>query len=227
MTEILVKNRDIVIPGQCLAKGLECLPGDNTYREDDAIFANVLGLVGVSGRVIKITALSGPYLPREGDRIIGKVKDITMSGWRVETNTAYTAMLNVKDATTRFIRREEDLSEIYGIGDKIVCKITRVTSQRLIDLSMRDPGFRKIQGGRIIEISPSKVPRIIGKKASMVTLLREKTGCDITVGQNGLVWLKGTPEGEMKAEAAIKLIEAKSHLEGLTQKVETFLGGSA
>jgi len=55
--------------------------------------------------------------------------------------------------------------------------------------------------------------------------LREKTGCEITVGQNGLVWLNGTPEGELLAEKAIKLIEEKSHLEGLTERVEQFLGG--
>ena len=58
----------------------------------------------------------------------------------------------------------------------------------------------------------------------MITLIKNKTGCEITVGQNGLIWLKGTPEGESKAEQAIKFIEERSHLSGLTDEVDKFLG---
>ena len=59
----------------------------------------------------------------------------------------------------------------------------------------------------------------------MISLIKTKTNCEVTIGQNGLVWMKGTPEGEMQAEQAIRLVEKKSHLEGLTDKVEAFLGG--
>ncbi len=102
-------------------------------------------------------------------------------------------------------------------------KITQVTSQRLIDVTMREPGLHKVQGGRIIKINSQKVPRVIGKQGSMVSLVKEKTGCEITVGQNGLIWIKGTPEGEYQAEQAIKTIEAKSHTSGLTDKMQKLL----
>lgn len=223
MSNILIQERSIVIPGETLAEGMDYLPGDNTYREDDKIYSKILGLASVSGRVIRITPLGGPYVPKIGDKIIAKVTDITMSGWRAETNTAYMAMLNVKDATSRFIKKEEDLSQIIAIGDYIIVLIINVTSQNLIDLTMREPGLHKITGGRVIKINCQKVPRVIGKQASMINMVKEKTGCEITVGQNGLIWLKGTPEGELKAEKAIKLIEEKSHLEGLTDKVQKFL----
>src|SRR3989344_1456025 len=225
ISNVVVQERAVVVPGEILAEGMDYLPGDNTYRLGDKIHAKILGLVSVAGRVLKITPLAGPYLPQIEDKIIGKVTDITMSGWRVDTATAYSAMLNVKDATTRFIKKEEDLSKIFAIGDYLIVKIINVTSQNLIDLTLRESGLRKISEGRIIKVNAQKVPRIIGRKASMITLLREKTGCEITVGQNGLVWLNGTPEGELLAEKAIKLIEEKSHLEGLTERVEQFLGG--
>ncbi len=218
-----MQERAIVTPGEALAIGMDFLPGENTYRENEQIFSKVLGLVNVSGRVIKITALSGPYVLKTGDKIIGKIIDIAFSGWRIDTNTAYSAMLNVKDATSRFIRKEEDLSRILAIGDYVVVKIINVTSQNLIDLTMKEPGLYRITGGRIISINSQKVPRVIGKKGSMVSLVKDKTGCDITVGQNGLIWLKGTPEGEYLAEQAIKMIEMKSHQEGLTEKMEKFL----
>ena len=223
MSNILIQERSIVIPGETLAEGMDYLPGDNTYREDDKIYSKILGLANVSGRVIRITPLGGPYVPKIGDKIIAKVTDITMSGWRAETNTAYMAMLNVKDATSRFIKKEEDLSQIIAIGDYIIVIIINVTSQNLIDLTMREPGLHKITGGRVIKINCQKVPRVIGKQASMINMIKEKTGCEITVGQNGLIWIKGTPEGELKAEKAVKLIEEKSHLEGLTDKVQKFL----
>jgi exosome complex component RRP4 len=225
MSNILKKEREVVIPGETIAEGMDYLPGDNTYREGEKIFSKVLGLVGVTGRVMKITPLSGPYIPMTGDKIIAKVFDITMSGWRFETNTAYSAMMNVKDASSRFIKRDEDLSKILAIGEYAVVKITKVTSQNLIDLTMKEPGLHSISGGRLVKINSQKVPRIIGKQGSMISLIKEKTGCNITVGQNGIVWIKGESEKELLAEKAVKMIEARSHEEGLTEKMGKFLTG--
>src|SRR3989338_7938701 len=109
---LLTEQRNIVIPGEALAEGMDYLPGENTYRQDDKIYAKVLGLVSLAGRVVKLTPLSGPYVPKAGDKIIGRVIDITMTGWRMDTATAYSAMLNMKDASTHFIRNNEDLSKI-------------------------------------------------------------------------------------------------------------------
>jgi len=223
MSKLLIKEKSIVTPGEALAEGMDYLPGPHTYRQGEKIFSEVLGMASISGRAIKITPLAGPYRPKMRDKIIGKVIDIAFSGWRVDTNTAYSAMLNIKDASTRFVRRGEDLSKILAIGDHIVAKITNVTSQNLIDLTMKEPGLRKITGGRIIKINPQKVPRIIGREGSMITLIKTKTGCEITIGQNGLVWIKGTPEGELLTEQAIKLVEEKAHQDGLTEKIEEFL----
>ena len=58
MSELLVQERSVVVPGESLAQGMDFLPGDNTYREKDRIYSKVLGLVSVSGRVIKITPFS-------------------------------------------------------------------------------------------------------------------------------------------------------------------------
>lgn len=88
---------------------------------------------------------------------------------------------------------------------------------------MREPGLHKIEGGRIIKINSQKVPRVIGKQGSMISLIKEKTGSEITVGQNGLVWIVGTPDGELLAEKAVRLIEDKAHTEGLTERMQTFL----
>ncbi|MAF98972.1 MAG: RNA-binding protein [Nanoarchaeota archaeon] len=220
MSELLVEEKSIATPGEKLAVGMDYLPGANTYRDGDHIHSQVVGLVSLAGRAVKVMPFKGPYVPKSGDKIIGKVFDILMSGWRIETNTPYSAVLNVRDATTRFIRKDEDLSSIIDIDDFVVANITMVTGQNLIDLSMKGPGLMKVDGGRIIEINPMKVPRIIGKQGSMITLVKDATKCQITVGQNGFVWIKGTPEDELRAEQAILFIEEHAHEKGLTEKVE-------
>ena len=88
---------------------------------------------------------------------------------------------------------------------------------------MKEPGLCKIAGGRLIRVNNQKVPRIIGKQGSMISMIKKKTNCEITVGQNGIIWVKGSPEGELMAVRAIKQIELKSHQEGLTEKMEKFL----
>jgi len=223
MGEILVENKAIVIPGEELATGMEFLPSFGTYRDKDKVIASRLGLVSIDGRIIKIIPLTGKYNPRRGDVIIGKIEDVSYSGWRVNTNCAYPAMLSVKDATSEFVQRGTDLTQFFDVDDYIVAKIINVTSQKLIDLTMRGPGLRKLVGGRVIEVNTNKVPRIIGKQGSMIHMIKEATGCKIIVGQNGLLWILGEPKNELIAIEAIRKIEQESHLSGLTEKIKEFL----
>ncbi|MFP4112201.1 MAG: exosome complex RNA-binding protein Rrp4 [Candidatus Woesearchaeota archaeon] len=226
MGELLVDERQVVVPGQVLAKGMDYLPNVGTYRKDENILASRLGLVRLDGKVIKLIPLSGKYLPKVGDTIIAKITDVTMSSWMAETNSAYTAMLNVKDATSQFIARGADLTRYFNFGDYIVTKIINVTSQKLVDLTMKGQGLRKLNGGRIIAVEPSKVPRIVGKSGSMVNMIKHTTNCRVIVGQNGLIWLNGEPENELVAIEAIKKIEKESHISGLTERVQQFLDDS-
>ncbi len=223
MANILVKNRDIVVPGEELAKGMDYLPGFGTYRINDEIRASRMGIVNVDSRAIKIIPLSGGYLPKKNDVVIGKVIDVTFSGWRLDINSAYTAMLMMKDGSSEYIARGADLTHYYQLGNYLVCKITNVTTQKLVDLTMKGPGLKKLRDGRIIKVNPFKVPRIIGKQGSMVTLIKQATNCGIVVGQNGLIWLQGNPEDEVLAVKTIKKIEEEAHCQGLTESIKKFL----
>lgn len=223
MSELLVKDKAIVIPGEELATGMDFLPSYGTYREGESIVAARLGLVNVDGQVIKLIPLSGRYMPKRGDTIIGKVIDVLMSGWRMEFNSAYSGMLPLKDATQEFIMKGADLTKYFEIDDWVVTKISNVTSQKLVDLNMRGPGLRKLTGGRIISVNPHKVPRIIGKQGSMVSMVKQATGCSIVVGQNGWVWIQGAIKSELVAVNAIRKIEDESHISGLTERMKTYL----
>lgn len=223
MSQINVKDKDIAVPGEVLAIGMDSFPGIGTYREGENIIATKLGLVQLDGRTIKLIPLSGRYIPKKYDTIICKVIDVSFSGWRLDTNSPYSAMLSMKEATSQFINRGADLTKFYDIGDNIACKIVNVTSQKLVDVTMKGMGLRKLIGGRIIDVTSNKVPRIVGKQGSMVSMIKDATGCNITVGQNGLVWINGNPEGELLAVKSIRKIEEESHLSGLTDRIKEFL----
>jgi len=221
--KLVVKDKDIVVPGEVLAKGMNFLPGHGTYRNNDEIIANRLGLLTVDGKVLKTVPLAGRYLPKKNDTIIGRVMDILMSGWRLDINSAYPAVLPLKDATFSYIAKGADLTKYFELDDYVVVKITNVTSQNLVDVTCKGQGLHKLRGGRIIQVNTHKVPRIIGKKGSMVSLIKKATGCKIIVGQNGTAWISGEPEMEVIAVDAIKMIEEQSHVSGLTDKVKDFL----
>ncbi len=223
MGEILVKEKDVVVPGDVLAQGMEYLPSFGTYRDKDDIVASRLGIIGIDGKVIKVIPLTGKYIPKRNDVIICRVEDVSYSGWRVSTNSAYAAMLSCKDAISEFIAKGADLTQFFDIGDYLVGKIINVTSQKLVDLMAKGPGLRKLRGGRIFEVNTHKVPRIIGKQGSMVSMIKQVTECKIIVGQNGLVWIDGEPKNEIIAISAIKKIEAESHISGLTERIKDFL----
>ena len=223
MTKIQIKDKEISVPGETLAIGMDVLPGRGTYRDGEKIVANRLGLAMVDGRTIKLIQLSGRYAPQTGDTIICKVIDVGFNGWRLETNSAYSAMMSMKDATSQFIQRGANLTQFYDLGDHVVCKIVNVTSQKLIDVTMKGPGLRKLRGGRIIEVDPNKVPRIIGKQGSMVMMIKDATKSNISVGQNGLIWIDAEPKNELLAINTIRKIENESHTAGLTDKIKGYL----
>ena len=224
MSKVLTKDKEIAVPGECLAEGMDYLPGNGTYRNEEKIYASRLGLVNLDGRAIKLVPLTGRYLPKRGDTIIAKVEEVMMSGWRVDTNSAYSAILGMKDATSEYIQKGSDLRQFFTFVDNIVCKITNVTSQKLVDITVRGPGLRKLKGGRIINVNCNKVPRIIGKKGSMVSMIKQATDTKIIVGQNGVIWILGEdPKLELLAVETIEKIAAESHKSGLTDKIKEFL----
>ncbi|MBU0472512.1 MAG: exosome complex protein Rrp4 [Nanoarchaeota archaeon] len=223
MGKLLVKEKEIVVPGDVIAEGMDYLPSFGTYRAGEMIIANRIGLLLLEGKVVKTIPVEGRYIPKRNDTIIGKVFDILMSGWRLDINSAYSAVLPLQEASFKFIQRGADLSKFFALEDYVVAKIINVTSQNLVDVTMKGPGLRKLDGGRIIKINSHKVPRVIGKQGSMVSVIKDATGCRITVGQNGVVWIQGEPEQEVLTVKAIEMIEEKSHHTGLTDEIKNFL----
>lgn len=215
--------REIVLPGELIDERKGRKIGKGTYLEEDKIFAKVLGIVRIGEDEVSVIPLSGVYLPTIGDKVIGVISDLGISGWMININSPYTAFLPLSEAVSEFVDTlKTDISRFYDIGDVIYCKVSKVTKDKTVQVSMRVIGSRKLFGGIIINVTPSKIPRIIGKGGSMISLLKNKTGCEIIAGQNGAVWIRGL--NKAKVIEAILTIEKESHTIGLTEKIEKMLG---
>jgi exosome complex component RRP4 len=61
---------------------------------------------------------------------------------------------------------------------------------------------------------------VIGKKGSMISMIKQETGCHIILGQNGVILVTGkNPEDEELAIMAIHKIEEEAHTTGLTDRI--------
>lgn len=223
-SEIMVKEKEVVSPGDIVAKGLDFLPGSGCYRSNNEIKSKLLGLVKIKDRFVAVVPLAGVYIPKSGDGIIGIIEDMQTTMWIIDINSPYDAILTLGEGVNEYVDiTKTDISSYFDIGDIIYAKILNVSKSKSVQLTMRDYRAKKLRGGRILTITPSKVPRLIGKEGSMIELIKNKTGCQIIAGQNGVVWLKG--EKEALATEAVLMIEHQSHITGLTEKITALLEG--
>jgi len=214
----MTNERKIVIPGEIIVKGNDYLPGEGTEKRAEEIVAIKYGLAEESNRLVKVIPLSGIYQPRKGNVIIGEVENITFNGWVINIGTSENAFLSLTEVP-RYVNKD-GLDEVMDIGDMVVAKIWGI-NKRGIDLSIKSRGLGKLENGMIININSNKVPRIIGKEGSMISLIKDETNCRITVGQNGLIWIEGNKiEDEILAKKAIIFVAQKSFISGLTEELK-------
>ncbi|NCN86705.1 S1 RNA-binding domain-containing protein [archaeon] len=211
-------DRKVVIPGEIIIDGDEYLPGENTEKKEGKIYSLRYGLAEEQNNLIKVIPLSGVYSPRRGNIVIGKVENVTANGWLIDIGYADSAFLSLMEVP-RFVNKDA-MEEVLDIDDMVLAKIWSI-NKRGIDLSLKSRGLGKIEDGIIFEVNPNKVPRIIGKEGSMIKLIKDNTGCDVTVGQNGFVLIKGeTISSELYAKRAVLFVAENSYVSGLTEAVD-------
>ena len=217
--KLLKQDHDFVVPGDKIISSIEYIPGRNCFREGDSIYSKRLGIVNVENHVISVVPLAGVYTPQMGDMIIGEVEDVHTAGWFINIDTPGSAFLPLS-GVRGFIRSGTDLARIYNVGELLYAKVFTCTRQG-INISMQDPRARKLFGGKVINISPVKVPRLIGRQGSMISMIKARTGCNVIVGQNGVVWIQG--EKDALVTEVVNKIDREAHIEGLTERIEKFL----
>jgi exosome complex component RRP4 len=212
--------REIVLPGELLDVG-NLKPGVGTYVDDGKIYAAVLGIKNIRANYINIIPLGGRYVPKPGDMVIGKITDIAPANWVVDINSPYLAILHI-DAVPWKVEYS-DTARYLNVGDAIVAEISAIDDVKRVQLNMKAPGYKKIVGGQIVEISHAKVPRVIGKGGSMINMIKNYTRCRVLVGHNGRIWVDGELDYINIAVRALTMIDASAQVLGLTENIKKFL----
>jgi len=213
-------SREIVIPGDLLDSG-KLKAGAGTYTQDGKVYAAQLGIKSVKSNFVNVIPLGGRYIPAPGDSVIGKVVDIGPSNWLIDINSPYPAPLHVNEVPWRV--DFGDTARFMNVGDTLLAKVLMVDETKRVQVTMKEQGLRKLQGGQVMEVSYSKVPRVIGKGGSMVQMIKTMTNTRIFVGQNGRIWLDGDIENIVFAIRAIRMIEENAHTSRLTERVKEYL----
>ena len=223
---IVAEPKQVVAPGELLAEG-DHLLGDNSFKVGTRIFSACIGIFEVDGNRVTVVPLKGGYFPRVGDLVGGRIVDVGLSGWTVDIRAPYEAMLPASETPGPRGPRRRDLSESFDVGDMVLSQVLAFDRTRDPLLTVKGPGLGKISTGRVVEISAAKIPRLIGRKGSMISMLKRETGCQITVGQNGVVMVWGkSPENERVAVEAIYMVEREDHTRGLTDRIREMIAKS-
>lgn len=228
---IKVPDRGMVTPGDIIAEG-DFTIGSNVYRREKKIVSQVIGLVAIKDNQISVVPLKGKYLPRVGDLVVGKVLDVSLNSWTVDIASPYPGILKTSTSLDRrFDPVKDQTRKLFDVGDVIVAKVFSFDRTRDPVLTLRSEGQQgsspylgKLAGGRVVEVSPSKIPRLIGRRGSMISTIKHYCNCRMIVGQNGRVWFKGNNfDDEFLVLQAIEKIDREAHTTGLTDRVKEFL----
>ena len=199
------EKKQLVTPGELLAEG-EYIAGENTYKEENKIYASRIGLVDCNNKNVSLVALRAFYFPKVGDMVIGTVKEVGFNGWTIDIKAPYVALLRASDVLSRpFKPQNDELSQVLNAGDLIVAKIASYDRAHDPQLTVAEPGLGKITRGQITKVTPTKIPRVIGRQGSMISMIKQETGCQLILGLNGVILVTGkNPEDEDLALMAIR-----------------------
>ncbi len=221
---MMENKRKYVIPGDVVTTG-PFRPEQNVILEGNKIISTSIGISEIYDDSVKVIPLTGKYIPKINDLVIGKVISHTSLSWELDINSCYVGFLPAQDVFGRdFSAHADELTSKLKTGDLVAARIANFDRTRdpLVTISDRDLG--KIDSGDLVKISPSKIPRLIGKRGTMIQTIEMATNAAITIGQNGwVIVLCDSAEGLLKAKKAVQMIDEKAHVANLTDQVKEML----
>jgi exosome complex component RRP4 len=220
-------KRRYVIPGDKIAEG-NFRPLVNVIKSGNALIATRIGIAETGRDGVKVIPLSGVYIPRVNDLVIGKIIDHSSLSWEVDINSCFSAHLPAQDVFGRdFSPARDDMTKHFAVGDMITARIIAFDRTRDPMLTVQDRDLGKIPRGELLRISATRVPRLIGKRGSMIQTIEQATQTRVLIGQNGIVVVTGrSPEGINLAVRAIRMVEEEAHTANLTQRIKGLLNVS-
>lgn len=194
--------RKIVVPGEIISD--RPLRMEGSIIEDGKTCSTVMGVFDdEKGTLI---SLEGLWYPRPGEKVIGIIDEAKLNTYTVNLQAPYKGIIISKYT-----------EDIMANGDIVEAIVKDVDKTGMAVLARA----RRLGGGKVVYIKPSKIPRILGKGNTMINQISDATKSSIEVGMNGLIWIKGG-RIDLVLEALVK-IQEEAHISGLTERVGSML----
>ncbi len=185
------------------------------------VYASVLGLLSPRPPFVQVVPLSGRYIPKPGDDVIGTVTDVQGTFWLLDIGAPRWAPLHMTGTPWKIEVGETD--QYLHVGDAVMVQVENLDPTGRIGVTMNGEGLGKLEGGTIVTISPARVPRVVGRGGSMIQTILQRTGAKMAVGQNGRVWVGGDPVAIERVREVLRMIDEEGHQHGLTERVDSYL----
>lgn len=214
-----------MLPGDEIPGSHGLKPGFGTYKDEGKIYASVMGLASPRPPFMRVIALSGRYIPQRDDLVLGVIQMVGPTYWLLDIRAPHFTPLHMTG--TPWQMEYGETIEYLKPGEAVLVRVEGIDEANRIGVTMNGPGLGKVEGGYIVEISPTKVPRVIGKSGSMIQLIQQATGAHLVVGQNGRIWVEGENDQIRRVREVLQLIDREGQRHGLTDRVKELLEGQS
>lgn len=198
--------KKLVIPGEIISD--KPLRLDHTVVEDGKTCSTVIGLY--DDQTNSLIPVEGLWYPQPGEKVVGIVEEARLNTDTISLNAPYKGLIISKFTEGNLVN-----------GDIIEATVKDLDKTGTIVLVRP----RTLYGGKVLAVKPSKIPRILGKNDTMIRQIIDGTKSSISVGMNGLIWIKGG-NSDLATDAILR-IQEESHVSGLTERIAKMLGSNA
>ena len=142
-------KRKYVIPGDVVTSG-PFRPEQNVILDGNKIISTTIGISEIYDDSVRVIPLTGKYIPKINDLVIGKVISHTSLSWELDINSCYVGFLPAQDVFGRdFSAHADELTSKLKTGDLVAARIANFDRTRdpLVTISDRDLG--KIDSGEL------------------------------------------------------------------------------
>ena len=143
----LQSKKRYVLPGDFITTAPLRLQ-NNVVLEGKRIISTTIGLADISDDSARVISLTGTYIPKIDDLIIGTIISIFGNSWFADINSCYQGMLLGQDVFGRgSYPSANEMKERLDKGDIIFAKIANYDRQREPLISIADKNLGKIESG--------------------------------------------------------------------------------
>jgi len=220
------QKRIIVTPGEIIDKKIRSKTISKYVKSDKGNIMTSLGVIQEGKKSVDILIYKDIYKPSKNDYVIGVVVGYAPNGWIIDIGSYTKAFLPAMEIVKGdFDPRKVELSKHLAIGDIVGFKISEVRRLGYFlgtirhEAREKDKKYGKIKDYYLLKIHSSRLPRVIGKKGSMIKLIKQALKCEIIIAQNGVILFKGSIEKFNIFRRVINIIVEKTYASGLTNYI--------